>query len=91
MNFNIKNLYTSSQLVESQFLCYNWSITLQYQFIAMSHIIATLEALPTYCQLPNNTASEPTESTSSFFAHNYSNDNVNFAVPLPDLRFLIYF
>lgn len=54
MNFNIKNLYTTSQLVESQILCYNWTISLQYEFIAMSHIEATLNAQPTYCVNPDN-------------------------------------
>jgi len=79
MNFNIKNLYTSSQLVESQFLCYNWSITLQYQFIAMSHIKTVLEALPTYCQLPNNTIASTSESLSSFYSKNQSTDTINLA------------
>lgn len=50
MNFQIQNLYTVAQLVESQILCYNWTITLQYQFLAMSHIWITLQASPTYCQ-----------------------------------------
>lgn len=57
MNFNIKNLYTWSQLVESQYLCYNWSITLKYEFVAMSHIISTLDAQPVYCQLANGSIS----------------------------------
>ena len=55
MNFNIQNLYTTSQLVESQTLCFNWTINIQYQFIAMSHIIATLQAQPIYCQKQNTT------------------------------------
>jgi len=54
MNFNIKNLYTSSQLVQSQYLCYNWSISLKYEFIAMSHIVAMLDAQPVYCQFLNS-------------------------------------
>lgn len=58
MNFNINNLLTSSQLVESQILCYNWTISLQYEFIAMSHIVATLNAQPTYCTTPNNQSQE---------------------------------
>jgi len=78
MNFNIENLYTSSQLVSSQFICYNWSITLQYQFVSMSHIVTTLQAFPTYCQLPNNSDASSPESIRSFYPKNQS-DNVNFA------------
>ena len=55
MNFNVQNLYTTSQLVESQTLCFNWTINIQYKFIAMSHIIATLQAQPIYCQKQNTT------------------------------------
>jgi hypothetical protein len=50
MKFQIENLYTIAQLVESQILCYNWTITLQYQFLAMSHIWVVMSASPTYCQ-----------------------------------------
>jgi hypothetical protein len=58
MSLNINNLYTSSQLVENQILCYNWSITLQYQFIDMSHIETLLTGQPSYCQFTNNSRSE---------------------------------
>ena len=56
MNFNIKNLYTSSQLVQSQYLCYNWSISLKYEFVAMSHIETILDAQPVYCQFQNTSS-----------------------------------
>mmetsp|Transcript_20923 Transcript_20923/g.18258 ORF Transcript_20923/g.18258 Transcript_20923/m.18258 type:complete len:160 (-) Transcript_20923:1053-1532(-) len=50
MNLNANNIFTTAQLVENQVLCYNWTISLQYQFLAMSHIYVLLDANPTYCQ-----------------------------------------
>jgi hypothetical protein len=58
MNLVIQNLYTSAVLVQSQTLCYNWTVSLQYRFLAMSHIWVTMDASPTYCQQSRSSTSD---------------------------------
>ena len=49
MKFKITNLYTISDLTDSQRLCHNWTININYNLAGMSHIVAYLDAHPTYC------------------------------------------
>jgi hypothetical protein len=61
MNLVITNLTTQAQLVQDQKLCYNWTINLEYEFLAMSHIWLTMEATPTYCdQIVTNNNNQTT-------------------------------
>jgi len=59
MRFRINNIYTISDLSDYQRLCHNWTINIIYNMAGMSHIIAYLDAHPTYC---SNTYIPPSPS-----------------------------
>ena len=51
LNFNAFNILSFSTLNSAQpSLCFNWTITLQYKFTALSHIDALLGMDSTYCK-----------------------------------------
>ena len=59
MNFRAQNIFTYAQLPNGNSdLCYNWTITMRYNFIALSHIQAMIQPIASFCKLVNNSDSE---------------------------------